>query len=86
MILVVEDDPQVARLIALVLERDGYEVEVLSDGISALKRIGELRPAMVLADLTYMGVGGDVLCRRRREDDWTRTIHCIVRSGCPYIA
>jgi CheY-like chemotaxis protein len=41
-ILVVEDDPQVARLIALVLRRAGRQCEIVADGQSALQKAKEL--------------------------------------------
>ena len=62
MILVVEDDPQVARLISLVLERNGFESQVVSDGTSALDRAREGQPWMIFADLTIRGMGGEALC------------------------
>ena len=62
MILVVEDDPQVARLISLVLQRNGHKSQVVADGQSALDRALEQRPAMIFADLTIKGMGGEALC------------------------
>lgn len=81
MILIVEDDPQVARLIALVLQRNGYKSETVSDGLSALKRAGELKPEMIFADLTIKGMGGDALCKTLKTQPETREIPYIVVSG-----
>jgi CheY-like chemotaxis protein len=80
-ILVVEDDPQVARLITLVLQRNGYEGEIVSDGTSALARTLERRPQLVFADLTIKGMGGEALCRRLKDDQATRDIPFVVISG-----
>ena len=55
MILIVEDDPQVARLIALVLQRHGRDCQIVADGQTALSRAREMRPSMILADLTIKG-------------------------------
>lgn len=81
MILVVEDDPQVARLIALVLQRNGHKSEVVADGQSALDRATELRPLMIFADLTIKGMGGEQLCSTLKARPETRNIPYIVVSG-----
>ena len=81
MILVVEDDPQVARLIALVLQRNGYKSKIVADGHSALKEAKENHPAMVFADLTIKGMGGDELCKVLKREQDTREIPYIVVSG-----
>jgi CheY-like chemotaxis protein len=80
-ILVVEDDPQVARLIALVLQRNGFESQIVSDGQSALERAREARPAMIFADLTIRGMGGEALCSALKSDAGTKAIPYIVVSG-----
>ena len=81
MILIVEDDPQVARLIALVLSRAGRECEIVADGISALKRARELKPSMIFADLTIKGMPGEQLCTALKSEEDTRRIPYVVLSG-----
>jgi CheY-like chemotaxis protein len=81
MILVVEDDPHVARLISLVLERNGQKAEVVSDGASALARARANRPSMIFADLTIKGMGGDQLCMTLKSAPETRDIPYVVVSG-----
>lgn len=81
LILIVEDDPQVARLIALVLQRHGFEGEILADGQSALSKAKNCRPQMIFADLTMKGMGGELLCSTLKADRETREIPFIVLSG-----
>ena len=81
MILVVEDDPQVARLIALVLQRHGDQCEIVSDGRTALSRARELKPDLIFADLTIRGMGGEALCSALKSDERTRPIPYVVLSG-----
>ncbi len=81
MILVVEDDPQVARLITLVLQRNGYESNVVSDGQSALRRARESKPVMIFADLTIRGMNGAALCSALKSEDGTRNIPYVILSG-----
>ena len=81
MILVVEDDPQVARLIALVLQRNGYKSEVVADGAAALGRARETKPEMIFADLTIKGMSGQALCSALKAQAETSHIPYIVISG-----
>ena len=81
MILIVEDDPQVARLIALVLQRNGFESHVVADGQSALAKAKETKPSMIFADLTIKGMGGEQLCSALKSHAETREIPYIVVSG-----
>jgi CheY-like chemotaxis protein len=85
-ILVVEDDPQVARLIALVLQRNGYTSRVVSDGDAGLQQAKELLPDIIFADLTMKGMGGDMLCTLLKAHPDTKEIPYIVVSGDPDIA
>jgi CheY-like chemotaxis protein len=80
-ILVVEDDPQVARLISLVLQRNGHESHVVSDGQSALDQALSHQPAMIFADLTIKGMGGEALCSALKSHAETRNIPYVVVSG-----
>jgi len=81
MILVVEDDPNVARLIALVLKRKGHVCETVADGNSALLRAREMRPEVIFADLSIKGLGGEALCSALKASPDTREIPYIILSG-----
>jgi two-component system, OmpR family, response regulator len=80
-ILIVEDDPQVARLIALVLQRNGYTNEIVADGQSALSRAKEKKPVMIFADLSIKGMGGEALCSALKREEDTARIPFVVLSG-----
>jgi two-component system, OmpR family, response regulator len=80
-ILIVEDDPQVARLIALVLERHGHTCEIVAEGKKALARAREAPPSIIFADLQLKGMGGDALCSALKSHEETRSIPYIVVSG-----
>ena len=81
MILIVEDDPQVARLIALVLQRSGHASEVVAEGQKALDRAKETMPMIIFADLTIKGMGGEALCSALKRQPETQGIPFIVVSG-----
>jgi CheY-like chemotaxis protein len=80
-ILVVEDDPQVARLISLVLQRNGHQSDVVADGGSALEHARANRPDIIFADLTIKGMGGEQLCSVLKSMPGTRDIPYVVVSG-----
>jgi CheY-like chemotaxis protein len=80
-ILIVEDDPQVARLIALVLQRNGHRSELLSEGQTALQRAKESKPILIFADLSIKGMGGEALCSALKRQPETKDIPFIVISG-----
>jgi CheY-like chemotaxis protein len=80
-ILVVEDDPQVARLISLVLQRNGHKSMVVADGQSALEQVRSAKPLMIFADLTIKGMGGDQLCNALKSAPETKGIPYVIVSG-----
>jgi DNA-binding response OmpR family regulator len=65
-ILVVDDDPTVSEVVARYLERDGFAVETVADGHSALDRALAEPPDLVVLDLMLPGVDGLEVCRRLR--------------------
>ncbi len=67
-ILVVDDDPTVAEVVAGYLDRAGFAVDVVGDGPSAVARAAARRPDLVVLDLMLPGMDGLEVCRRLRED------------------
>jgi DNA-binding response OmpR family regulator len=67
LVLVVEDDPNIADLVELYLRRDGFLVHQAADGETALRTIRERRPQLVVLDLGLPGaVDGLEVCRQVR--------------------
>ncbi len=64
MILVVEDDENLRRLVAAYLEREGYGVCEAPDGTSAMRMAEELSPDLIILDLMIPGVEGWEVARR----------------------
>jgi DNA-binding response OmpR family regulator len=65
--LVVDDDHQIRQLFSAVLRRAGFEVEVASDGATAMQRIVASRPDVVTLDLVLPGMDGFAIIHRLRE-------------------
>lgn len=69
-ILIVEDDPNVSELVGLYLEREGFAVACVDDGLKALEAIESSPPDLVVLDLMLPGLDGLEVCRRvRRQSD-----------------
>ena len=66
-ILVVEDDPQIQRLIQFVLAKEGFDVATAQTGEEALNVLQESVPALVLLDNKLPGMDGFTTCQRIRE-------------------
>jgi len=79
-VLVVEDDATVAEVVARYLERDGYQVEVLTDGAMALARALSSPPDLILLDLMLPGMDGMEVCRRIRGTAPTPIIMLTARG------
>ncbi|MFG2158025.1 response regulator transcription factor [Streptomyces olivaceus] len=65
-VLVVDDDPTVAEVVAGYLERAGHVVDRAGDGPAALELAGAHRPDLVVLDLMLPGMDGLEVCRRLR--------------------
>lgn len=65
-ILVVDDEPQLIRVLRTGLKSRGYDVRGASDGASGLETFGEWHPDLVITDLAMPNVDGLEFCRRLR--------------------
>jgi len=66
-ILVVDDEPQIARVLRTGLKTHGYDVRVAADGISALETFSDWHPDLVVTDLGMPNMDGLELCRQLRK-------------------
>lgn len=68
LVLVVDDDEMIRRLVRAVLEADEFEVAEARDGESALRLASEREPAVVVLDIMMPGLDGVEVCRRLDHD------------------
>lgn len=66
-VVVVDDHPDAADMLAAALEVEGYKVRSCGGGVQALALIAEFRPQLVLLDVDMPGMDGSELTRRLRE-------------------
>ena len=67
-VLIVEDDPDTAKLVSLYLQRDGHKVLCARDGIEGLRLAREARPDLVVLDLMLPKLNGIGVCRTLRKE------------------
>ena len=80
-ILVVDDDPFIARLLEIELRAAGYEVRTASDGEKALEIVRQGRPDLILADVMMPNMDGYELTRRLRLDGRTASVSVILLTA-----
>jgi two-component system, OmpR family, response regulator len=66
-LLVVEDDEEMARVVARGLAAEGYEVSIAGDGVNALVLDTQVEFAAAVLDINLPGMSGLELCRRLRQ-------------------
>ena len=66
-VLVVEDDSNIAELLRLYLEKDGFDVFLAADGGEGIRRAQELQPDLILLDIMLPVVDGWVVCSEVRK-------------------
>jgi len=66
-VLIVEDEPKLARLMADYLQAAAFDTKILSDGESALVFVRQAPPALVLLDLLLPGMDGVAVCEQLRR-------------------
>ncbi len=66
-VLVVDDEPTIAEIVAKYLERAGYAAHLALDGTAALEAFGRVRPDLIVLDLMLPGIDGLEVMRRVRE-------------------
>ena len=66
-ILIVEDEPKLAKLLSNYLRQAGYEPECLENGLDVLPRVRERMPALILLDLMLPGRNGMDICKEIRS-------------------
>src|ERR1043165_2383591 len=76
-ILVVDDEPQITRVLRTSLSSQGYDIRVANDGETALEIMKDWTPDMVITVLAMPNMGGLELCRRLRS---TTQIPIVVLS------
>jgi DNA-binding response OmpR family regulator len=80
-VLVIEDDVDIAALIAHYLQKSSYSPEIIGDGGRALARAREAPPDLIILDLMLPGLNGLEVCRALRADTRTSALPIIMLTA-----
>jgi hypothetical protein len=80
-ILVVEDETDICELLQYVLEREGFQVTCVNNGIEALELAGSKAFTLAVLDIMLPGMDGLTLCRKLRENQATRRMPIVMLTA-----
>lgn len=80
-VLVIDDEPDVVRLIVKVLSGRGHVVQIARDGASALARVKHEPPDVILLDSDLPKIDGAEVCRRIKHDELTADIPVVMMTS-----
>ncbi len=81
MVLVIEDEDDVAELLRYNLEQEGYKTEVTASGEQGLDMARKLLPDLVLLDIMLPGLDGMEVCRRLKQSPDTTSIPVVMLTA-----
>lgn len=80
-VLVIDDDPDIARLLTYILQPQGFEVYKACDGKEGLRNAYKFQPALVILDIMMPGMDGWDVCVRLRELSDVPILMLTIRSA-----
>ena len=80
-ILVVDDEPDIVKLVTRLLEARGHRVGVARDGQEALDSAERERPDVIVLDLNLPKMDGFEVCQRLKSGEATRTIPVVMMTA-----
>lgn len=78
--LIIEDEPKLAEIFSLALKKD-FNIEVVNDGQSALDKLAEIVPTIILLDLHLPHVSGEEILRKIKADERLYQSRVIVTTA-----
>ena len=80
-VLIVDDEPNIVMALDYLLQRNGYEVRIATNGDEALHQVEGFGPDLVLLDLMIPGKSGYDVCQRIREHPTLGRIRIVMLSA-----
>jgi CheY-like chemotaxis protein len=80
-VLVVEDHADLREMLAVLLEAEGFDVSTAANGAEALKRLDEVRPSLILLDLSMPVMSGDQFREHQLADPRYRDVPVICMTA-----
>jgi DNA-binding response OmpR family regulator len=80
-VLLAEDEPNIVQSLTFLLERAGFEVCAVGDGRTALARVIQDRPAMLILDVMLPELDGYEVLRKLRDDERTKHLPILMLTA-----
>ena len=80
-ILVVDDEPDVRRMLQVILDKNGYGVQGVASGLEALVAVNEQAPDLILLDIMMEGMDGWEVLKLLKMEERTRGIPVVILSA-----
>lgn len=80
-ILIVEDEAEIAQLIQLYLEKEGFTCRVCRDGLTAIQIFQEQQPDLIVLDLMIPGLDGLEVCARIRQKPGSKDPYILMLTA-----
>lgn len=81
LIMIIDDDLVVLETVKVCLAHAGFSVATLDKAESAVEKVRETRPDIILLDLYMPGLGGWAVCRQLKADSGLKSIPILILSG-----
>ena len=81
LVLLIEDEPEIAEIYRLKLEKEGFPVLVAMDGESGLQLAREKNPSLILLDILLPKIDGFAVLKQLKQDERTKDIPVFVFSN-----
>jgi CheY-like chemotaxis protein len=80
-ILVVDDEPDIVKVVAFRLKKEGYDVHVAVDGAQGLALAETIKPDLILLDITLPKMSGYEVCERIKKNEGLKQIPIIFMTA-----
>jgi DNA-binding response OmpR family regulator len=80
-VLVVDDEPEILKMVSKIMEARGHRVTVARDGQEAIDQVGRDRPDVMILDLNLPKMDGFEVCKRLKTDAGTRKIPIVMLTA-----
>jgi DNA-binding response OmpR family regulator len=80
-VLVVDDEPQVGRILQIIVERYDGEIYVAHNAIEAIAYLQKINPDLIILDIMMPGLDGISLCKMLREREDTKEAYILIISA-----
>ena len=80
-ILIVDDEPNIARSLSFALNKDGYDVSIAVDGDQAMAMIRDSKPDVMILDVMMPKMSGYDVCREVKSDAELRDIYVMMLTA-----